>query len=144
MDRELRYKGAFKINLKGKTNEEKYSILKYIIPLATNYHRGHYSISKIEKTYSLIGSNALNHFTCFSVSVDKRFEAHLDDCAFIQLPYESLGVEDIPTSIPKNELIEHLKNCLNQPIAQIGNIDYQKGYKQSISDLIDVVKLRWK
>lgn len=45
--------------------------------------------------------------------------------------------------IPKDELIEHLENCLKQPIAQIGNIDYQKGYRQSISDFIDVIKLRW-
>ncbi len=92
MDRNSQYKGAFKIDLKGKTNDEKYDVLKWLKPLATNYYKGHYSISEIEKTYDLIGKNALNGFTCFSVSTDKRFEAHLDDCAFIQLPYESLEV----------------------------------------------------
>ncbi len=92
MDRKSQYKGAFKIDLKGKTNDEKYDILKWLKPLATNYYKGHYSISEIERTYDLIGKNALNGFTCFSVSTDKRFHAHLDDYAFTQLPYESLCV----------------------------------------------------
>lgn len=45
--------------------------------------------------------------------------------------------------IPKAKLIEHLENCLKQPITSIGNVDYQKGYRQSISDFIDMIKLRW-
>lgn len=92
MDKKTQYKGAFKIDLKEKTNDEKYDILKRLKPLATNYYKGHYSIAEIERTYDLIGEGALDGFTCFSVSTDKRFEAHLDDCAFIQLPYDSLDV----------------------------------------------------
>ena len=87
MERE-EYKGAFKIDLKEKSNEEKYNILQQIKPLATNYCSGSYSISCIEKSYSLIGLSALDSFTCFSVSTDKRFEAHLHDFSFSVLPYE--------------------------------------------------------
>jgi hypothetical protein len=47
------------------------------------------------------------------------------------------------TLIPKNELTEHLENCLKQIVAQTGNGDYQRGYRQSIADFIDVIKLRW-
>jgi hypothetical protein len=90
MNNESQYRGAFKIDLKGKTNDEKYHILNWLKPIATNYCKGHFSILEIEKTYSLIGNNALNGFTCFSVSTHKRFEAHLGDYAFIQLPYEKL------------------------------------------------------
>lgn len=39
-----------------------------------------------------------------------------------------------------NQLVDHLENCLTHPIAFIGNVDYQKGYRQSISDLIDMTK----
>jgi hypothetical protein len=93
MDIKQQYKGAFKIDLKEKNNIEKYDILKLIKPLAENYHRGHYSIFKIETDYSLIGEQALNGFTCFSVSTNKRFEAHLNDYAFDLLPYKSINIE---------------------------------------------------
>lgn len=59
---------------------------------------------------------------------------------------KALSIADVMAMLPllpKNELIEHLENCLKQPIAQIGNVDYQIGYRQSISDIIDVIKLRW-
>ena len=45
--------------------------------------------------------------------------------------------------ILKNELVRHLENYIKQPIALIGNVDYQKGYRQSISDCIHMIKLLW-
>ena len=38
-------------------------------------------------------------------------------------------------------IIEHLENCLKQPISFIGNIDYQKGYRQSTEDLIFILQI---
>jgi len=38
-----------------------------------------------------------------------------------------------------NIVIKDLENCLKQPISNIGNIDYQKGYKQSIEDFIYIL-----
>lgn len=36
----------------------------------------------------------------------------------------------------KLQFIDHLEGCLKQPIAYIGNVDYQKGYRQSITDIL--------
>lgn len=38
-------------------------------------------------------------------------------------------------------IIEHLENCLKNPISFIGNIDYQKGYIQSTKDLIFILQI---
>lgn len=70
----------------------------------------------------------------------------MEDTGLFNAAGRSVSIADVVAIlplIPKDELIEHLENCLKQPIAQIGNIDYQKGYRQSISDFIDVIKLRW-
>jgi hypothetical protein len=36
-----------------------------------------------------------------------------------------------------NIYITHLQNCLKQPIAYIGNVEYQKGYRQATEDFIN-------
>jgi hypothetical protein len=94
MKREQRYIGSYKIDLRGKTNLEKYNILKWLKPLSTNY-QGHFSVSYIERNYDLIGLNALNGFTCFSISAKGEFWAHLDDYAFVQLPYKALNLDNL-------------------------------------------------
>ena len=33
--------------------------------------------------------------------------------------------------------ITHLQNCLKQPISYIGNVEYQKGYRQALEDFIN-------
>lgn len=92
---EKKYILGFKIDLSKKTNEEKYKILQWLKPLATNYTRGHYSIKMIDEDYNLRGANALNGFKCFSVCDNNRFEAHLNDFSFTLLPFKSLNVDSI-------------------------------------------------
>ena len=39
------------------------------------------------------------------------------------------------------DIITHLEGTLKQPIAYIGNVDYQKGYRASTAELIDMLKI---
>lgn len=81
-----------KIDLRGKTEDEKREIFDKIKPFATGYCRGHISISCIEKNIGLIGNRTFRMHECYSVSSDLRFEVHLHDFAFPMLPYKAIEV----------------------------------------------------
>ena len=87
----LEYKGAFKIDLRDRTDEEKYKILQFIKPLAPNYSKGHYFFEEIERIYDLIGNKTCSGFTCFSVSTDKRFKASVYDFDYDGMVYDDIS-----------------------------------------------------